>query len=216
MLEDQTLVACPNVKGDDVGDLYLYPEDAAEVSAAIKAAIYPTPLFVKIGYLPKAKLAEFVEKNADHIDGVVAINTISANLVNAEGKQSLPDAGATSRAEAGVSGWAIKARAQEVAKNLAALKKELYPSLTILAIGGVTEPQDVWDYLSIGVDGVESCTGAFLNPHLGLEVRFEKPNLLTFELEIFRKSLREVIRHPISPAQITVDRETRTVTLERD
>jgi hypothetical protein len=39
----------------------------------------------------------------------------------------------------------------------------------------VINPQDCRDYLDIGldigVDAVESCTGAFLNPCLGLELR---------------------------------------------
>lgn len=75
--------SCPNTPDDRVvGELYKSIETAAAVSRSLKSALGKTPLFVKIGYLPEAELALFVEHNKEHIDGIVAINTISASILN--------------------------------------------------------------------------------------------------------------------------------------
>lgn len=183
--------SCPNTPGDPAGEIYQAPKNARRVSVAMKEALDGTPLFVKIGYLPLPRLREFVELNAEFVDGIVAINTISAEIVEkgptkaqkildylralngVEGERyTFPGPG---RERAGISGWAIKARAHEVAKNLVDLKKEISTSpgkhFAILGLGGVLTPRDFYDRLAVGVDAVESCTGAFLDPYLGLKIR---------------------------------------------
>ena len=186
--------SCPNTPDDPAGEVYQAPKVARRISEAMREALGGTPLFVKIGYLPKPQLHEFVELNAEFINGIVAINTISAEILaerpqeaqtgkkileylralnHIEGrKYTFPGKG---RSRAGVSGWAIQARAQEIARNLVALRKEIPARsgkpLAILGVGGVLTPQDFFDRLEVGVDAVESCTGAFLNPHLGMEIR---------------------------------------------
>jgi len=187
--------SCPNTPVDRVGEIYQSPKAASLISEAIRGTIGNTPLFTKIGYLPKPVLREFVERNAKYIDGIVAINTISARIVpkpehvgtakkileyvralNQEDsdQQTFPGEG---RDKAGVSGWAIKARAREVAENLVLLRKEIRGRegnpLAILGVGGVLTAQDYFERLRTGVDAVETCTGAFLNPSIGLEIRSE-------------------------------------------
>jgi len=113
--------SCPNVSGDQNGELYHDPEDAAHISGLIKAEIGNTPLFVKIGYLPNPDLYKFVELNTA-IDGIVAINTISAVIKDHEGRQTFPDSSTSKRTAAGISGWCIKARAQEVGRSLVSIR----------------------------------------------------------------------------------------------
>jgi dihydroorotate dehydrogenase len=211
--------SCPNVPDDPVGEVYQDAKFAAEISGAIKKELGETPLFVKIGYLEEARLRDFLGHNGKWIDGIVAINTISAEVVDRDGKQTFPN-----RKTAGVSGWAIKKKAQEVARNLVELRphiaKELGKSLTIIGLGGVISAQDVSDYLKIGVDAVESCTGAFLNPNLGLDVRRDeqaekmKPSILGFGLELAGKVLKDIVLHPLSSSRIRIDRQTRRVAVE--
>jgi dihydroorotate dehydrogenase len=182
--------SCPNTPNDPAGEVYQAPSIARRVSIAMKEALEGTPLFVKIGYLTKPKLYEFVNANAEFVDGIVAINTISAEIVtrpvtgsaglfdyiralhHVENPHAFPDSG---RERAGVSGWAIKARAQEVAENLVTIRQEIGTSpkknFAILGLGGVLKPEDFRDRLAAGVDAVESCTGAFLDPYLGLKIR---------------------------------------------
>jgi dihydroorotate dehydrogenase (NAD+) catalytic subunit len=215
--------SCPNTPGDRAGDVYLYPEDAKPLSRALRDALGKTPLFVKIGYLPGPKLRTFLEYHSPFIDGIVAINTISAKVIDREGKPTFPGKG---RETAGVSGCAIKTKAQEVAKNLIALRQE-FPTrsgqpLTILGLGGVLTKQHVTEYLDdLGVDAVESCTGAFLNPHLGLDTRCDadaaknKPSRLAFELKVFTKFLQEVIKHPTKTSRIRANSNTGVIVVER-
>jgi dihydroorotate dehydrogenase len=219
--------SCPNVSGDPNGELYHFPEEASNISKQLKAEIGDTPLFVKIGYLPEPSLRQFVEKCNTSIDGIVAINTISAPVVDQNGRQTFPNGENGSRANAGISGWCIKERAQEVASNLVSIRKDLYATgrkkpLTILGVGGVIDRADCFEYLdTIGVDGVESCTGAFLNPYLGLDVRLDegasrrKVSAVAFGANTIGKFFEDVFLNPSAPPGLRIDTKTRRVTVER-
>jgi dihydroorotate dehydrogenase (NAD+) catalytic subunit len=214
--------SCPNVIGDRNGELYHVPLLSGRISKRLKAEIGKTPLFVKIGYLPEGELRHFAEANTE-IDGIVAINTISAPVVDENGNQTFPN-----RAKAGISGWCIKARAQEVARNLVSIRKDLYAAgrktpLTLLGVGGVIDRADCFEYLdSIGVDGVESCTGAFLNPYLGLDVRLDeeasrqKVSAVAFGAKIVGKFFEDVFLNPSRPPGLRIDTRTRRVTVDRE
>jgi dihydroorotate dehydrogenase len=210
--------SCPNTLTDLAKEVYKSERISARISSAMKEALDGTPLFVKIGYLSKTELHRFVESNAPFIDGVVAINTIAAEVLDKEGKPIFPLDG---RRLAGISGWAIRARAQEVARNLVDLRRYLGKNFTILGLGGALTKQDCFDYLNIGVDGVETCTGAFLNPFIGLETRFDKeafanrPSQLRFGANVVGKILEEVFFHPRRNSTITFDTENRAITIKR-
>jgi dihydroorotate dehydrogenase (NAD+) catalytic subunit len=177
-------LSCPNVQGDEVGELYHFPEKSALVAKAIKGALADAfgenapPLFLKIGYLKEDQLAEFAKGTFNYIDGITAINTISAKIVSDDGTAAFPfnrDPG--DRDTAGVSGWAIQSAAKEVISNLAKLRdsyeQECGRRLTILGVGGVITSQDYFEYKALGADGVETCTSAFINPYFALELRAE-------------------------------------------
>ena len=137
-----------------------------------------------------------------------------------DGKQTFPG---SARREAGISGWAIKARAQEVSRVLVQLRekvaKQTGKQLTIMGLGGILSAADFWEYLKIGVDAAESCTGAFLNPHLGLELRLDskalenKRNALTFEFEVMKNFFSEVFQYPTKPSRLMVDRKNKRVAI---
>lgn len=212
--------SCPNVPGEHkVGLVYQSPTLSAKISEAMQEVLQQgrskTPLFVKIGYLPGPELRQFVHANAKFINGVVAINTITAKVIDKKGEDTFPG-----RPEAGISGWAIKPLAQEVARNLVALREAVFNDhdkhLTIVGVGGVLTKHDCSEYLDdIGVDAVESCTGAFLNPYLGLEVRAakERPSRVEFEFKVIGTFLEDVFLHPTRPSHIKVNRETRGVAI---
>jgi dihydroorotate dehydrogenase (NAD+) catalytic subunit len=212
--------SCPNVPGDPIGEVYQKPEFAGRISRAIKKAIGPTPLFIKIGYLALPQLQAFLQHNAEWIDGLVAINTISTNVVDDKGSETFPG-----RPRAGISGWAIKARAHEVARSLVTLRPEIERSFSkrfaLLGVGGVITAQDVDDFLAIGVDAVESCTGAFLNPLLGLDVRLDREALkgqssrFSLEFRFLKQFLDEIFRHPTKTSHIKVDEASGTISVER-
>lgn len=176
--------SCPNTKGEFAGLVYKHPEFAARIAKEVQEALRPTKtgLFVKIGYLAEKELAKFVFATAPFIDGIVAINTISAKIKTPNNKNVFPDnkklKKLINREEAGVSGWAIQQYAEEVARNLVKLRaevtKEHNKEITILSVGGVLNNNDFRKRLQTGVDGVEICTGAFLNPHIALQIRLDE------------------------------------------
>lgn len=169
-------IACPNTREDRAGDVYQDPALSGHVCKALYDALQGTPLFIKIGYLPEAGLRGLLDTTRKYIRGVVAINTISVAVLDNEGNQCFPGTG---RRPAGISGAAIKKRAQEVVRNLVRIREDSQGDrFDILAVGGVLGRQDADEYLdAIKADVVESATGAFLNPNLGLEVRLDQEKL---------------------------------------
>ena len=222
--------SCPNVHGDPMGEIYKAATISGRISRAVKTALGDTPFFVKIGYLAKPELRAFIAANAQWIDGIVAINTITAPVINERGTATfLPNLSFSPpivRETAGISGWAIKARAQEVARNLVELRpkvlRDFKKRLVILGLGGVLTAQDVYDYLdTIGVDAVESCTGAFLNPLLGLHARLDvealkkRPSRLAFELKYIKDFLEELFSSSSADSRIRIDPSSRIIAVER-
>jgi len=167
--------SCPNTR-ERVGEIYKYPPDAEAIARAVRKAVGATPIFVKIGYLDDVNLADLFQRLAPLVDGIVAINTMSARVtvapqtLGAEGKNVFPD-----RKVAGVSGWPVQRAAQRMAVQLARLRDEFARcesrKLTLLGLGGVMSREDFDDRLKTGVDAVQVCTGAYLNPLLGFEIR---------------------------------------------
>ena len=159
--------SCPNTPGNP--DIYQDPEMSARISKAMYEALRPTPVVMKIGYLPHQRLREIVSANIGWVQGIVAINSISAPVKDSRGGPFFGE----NRPRAGVSGAAIKPWAMEMARNLADLKSQgkWGDDKIVLAVGGVTTPGDVGEYLGLGVDGVLSCTGTYANPRLAMEAR---------------------------------------------
>jgi dihydroorotate dehydrogenase len=159
--------SCPNTKNHKTGDIYNSPSFAREIAHAVKKAT-KLPVFAKIGFLPKANLKLFVRETTGCIDGIVAINTVSAQIDDSIGEPVFPG-----RPTAGLSGWVIKDVAQEVACNLVEIRSELglTDDLALLGLGGVMTVGDFWERLNTGVNAVGICTGAFADPLLGLKIR---------------------------------------------
>jgi dihydroorotate dehydrogenase (NAD+) catalytic subunit len=161
--------SCPNVPGHQEGSLYTSPSDAASIARAVHQATKDRP-FVKTGYLPYHQLTELVHACQANVKGYTAINTVSAHISDRQRHDIFPPSPVV-RSSAGISGTAIKQLALEVVEGLATLRDKEHLEYDILAVGGVTSKQDVDRYLIAGADGVQSCTGAFINPELALDVR---------------------------------------------
>jgi dihydroorotate dehydrogenase (NAD+) catalytic subunit len=167
--------SCPNTPGEQAGQIYHDPELAGRICAEVKRQALPGfPLLVKIGYLERQPLVEFVRQTQRHVQGIVAINTISMPVNATDGTELFPG-----RREAGISGPAIRRWARQTVADLVEVREEegTTDDLAVIAVGGVTSPRDVYDYLNIGADAVESCTGAYLNPNLAIEARAEWASL---------------------------------------
>jgi len=170
--------SCPNTRGEFSGEVYQQPKVAAHIARAVREALAPrrTPIFMKIGYLPRPALAELVMAAAPYVNGVVAINTVSAIVRARNGAEAFPSSGLPGdRQRAGVSGWAIRHLSREIAENLLDLKQVYFAEsgkkLTLVSSGGVTTKEEFYNRLEMGIDAAAVCTAAFLNPLIGLEIR---------------------------------------------
>ena len=161
--------SCPNV-----GKEGLICNDV-ETSRAILEAINPvrgnTPLLVKIGYFAQddSTLGQLLDAIHEHANGVAAINTIQAKVTDKEGHQILP--GSPVRMMSGICGAAIRWAGLEMAERIMEVKnRKAWKDFVVIGVGGVTTPNDFKRYMNLGVNAVQSATGAMWNPHLAIDI----------------------------------------------
>jgi dihydroorotate dehydrogenase len=166
-------LSCPN---EGTANLLCFDTDRSKiVVGAIKDEIGDTPLIAKIGYFTSdAELERFASEVGSIVDGISAINTIAAEIVDRDGKQALPGEG---RSRSGVCGHSIKWAGLEMVGRLKKLREKLGLSYTIVGVGGVTTPEDFDEYIKAGADFVMSATGAMWDPYLAKEIKERSLNL---------------------------------------
>lgn len=160
-------LSCPN---EGTTHLLCFDIDrSVEIAEAIKQEIGNTPLILKMAYFANEnELREFIKRVGKTADGLSAINTIPAPIVDKDGKQVLPGEG---RLRSGVCGHAIKWAGVDMVKRLKKHREKLDTSYTIIGVGGVTVPEDYDEYRKGGADVVQSATGAMWNPYLAQEIK---------------------------------------------
>jgi dihydroorotate dehydrogenase (NAD+) catalytic subunit len=158
--------SCPNVS-DQTASIFMLPEVAYDIAHEVKQTT-KIPVFIKIGHLQDVALRALINAVSPAIDGIVAINTIPASVVDQCGQPMFPG-----RPGGGVSGWGIRSIAQEVAIKLVKIRDEIGrgDTLCLLGVGGVMTPDDFKSRLDTGVNAVEICTGAFLDSMIGFKIR---------------------------------------------
>lgn len=140
----------------------------ARLAQAMKNQVGNTPLLLKLAYFESDhELQQLVETAGKVVDGFVAINTISAQVVDKNGNQALPGEG---RAISGVCGAGIKWAGLEMVKRLKRLRSQLNLNYAVVGVGGVMTTEDYQEYQQLGPDAVMSATGAMWNPNLAQEV----------------------------------------------
>ena len=160
-------LSCPN---EGTNNLLCYDtERSVKVAKAIKEIIGDIPLIIKIGYFKDDEaLKDFVKQIGNVVQGISAINTIAAEIIDENRKQALPGEG---RLRSGVCGASIKWAGLEMVKKLKILREEFNYSYTIVGVGGVMHVGDYEEYRNAGADIVMSATGAMWNPLLAQEVK---------------------------------------------
>ena len=160
-------LSCPN---EGTGHLLCYDTQRSKtILAAIKNEIGDLPLCIKIGYFKdQEQLTHFIKEVGNLVQGISAINTIPAKIVDEQGQQALPGTG---RERSGVCGQPIKWAGLAMVQKLAALRQELDLPFTIIGVGGVTRAEDYRAYTHAGADLVMSATGAMWHPALAREIK---------------------------------------------
>lgn len=160
-------LSCPN---EGTAHLLCYDtERSKKIVNAIKDEIGNTPLLIKIGYFSDhTQLQKFVSAVGKTVQGISAINTLPAKIVDEKGNQALPGQG---RERSGVCGHPIQWAGIDMVQRLSTLKQALQLSYSIIGVGGVTISEDFYHYRKSGADGVMSATGAMWNPNLAKDIK---------------------------------------------
>lgn len=160
-------LSCPNVGNEG---LVCYNLEVTEkIARGIRKAIGNTPLVLKIGYYrDERQLRKFAEIANDYANDIAAINTLQGTIIDKKGNQALPG---NNRLKSGVCGAGIKWAGLDMVKRLDALRRKKKYRFSITGVGGVTTPQDYFQYRRAGADAVMSATGAMWNPRLALDIK---------------------------------------------
>lgn len=157
-------LSCPNVATGE-GSIFTDPSVSSTISKAVKKAIGAVPLIIKIGYLLNEEtLAAMVKSNAPYIAAISGLNTLSFEVINADGTSALPG-----RLRSGVCGSAIRGCAMQQARRLVALRQKGKYDFAIVGVGGVMTTDHIRQFLNLGIDAVMSATGAMWNPQMAYQ-----------------------------------------------
>ncbi len=155
--------SCPNVATKE-GTIGCDPEQVQSFSSALVKALGPTPLIIKVGTYASPELMRevFIAAAKAGVRAISGINTIKARIVDSSGGTPLgPD-----RPHSGVCGNAIRDAALNFITNAAAINQQEKLDLTLIGVGGITEPEHFQLFLDSGADVAMSATGMMWNPYL--------------------------------------------------
>ncbi len=164
--------SCPNVQSGE-GSLYQSPEAVRIITSAMRKSLGNVPLILKMGYLADDNLVLEVMREAvqNGASALSAINTIPAKVLTADGQQALPGEG---RLTSGICGATLKPAGLAMARKLKEARRTLglkAEDLALIGVGGVMIAEDALEYFDLGLDGVQSGTGAMWNPLLAAEFK---------------------------------------------
>lgn len=160
-------LSCPNIGNEG---LVCYNLDVTEKACdAIRNVIGNTPFIIKVGYYKNdSELLGLCKIASKYVDGISAINTLQAEIIDKNGKQALPG---KNRNKSGVCGATIKWAGLEMVEKLKSIKEKQGYDFSIEGVGGVTKAEDYYEYREKGADSVMSATGAMWNPYLAQEIK---------------------------------------------
>ena len=160
-------LSCPN---EGTANLLCFDvERARRVVERIREEIGSLKMMVKAAYFrDEERLRAFVREVGPVVDGIVAINTLPAKILDANGVQALPGEG---RLSSGVCGRSIRWAGLEMSKRLAELREGMGLKFSIIGVGGLSDANDYRAYREAGADGAMMATAAMWNPRLAQEIK---------------------------------------------
>jgi len=160
-------LSCPN---EGTANLLCFDVDRARrVVERIREEIGSLPLMVKAAYFrDEERLRSFVREVGPLVDAIVAINTLPAKILDANGAQALPGEG---RLSSGVCGRSIRWAGLEMVGRLKRNRDELGLRFSIVGVGGLSDAADYQAYIAAGADAAMTATAAMWNPRLAQEIK---------------------------------------------
>ncbi len=144
-------ISCPNVKAGGI-QFGTDPEMAYNLTKAVYE-VSEVPVYVKLS--PNVtSVVDMAMAIKDVCDGITMINTLVGMRLDRDGQPII------SNITGGLSGPAVK----PVALNMVYQVKKALPDMPVIAMGGITDVQDVIDFISVGADAVAVGTANFTDP----------------------------------------------------
>jgi dihydroorotate dehydrogenase len=160
-------LSCPN---EGTANLLCFDVDRARrVVERIREEIGTHSLMIKIAYFrDEDRLRQLVREVGPLVDAIVAINTLPARILDANGAQALPGEG---RLSSGVCGRSIRWAGLEMTRRLAKLREEMGLKFAIVGVGGLSDAADFTAYRAAGADAAMTATAAMWNPQLAQQIK---------------------------------------------
>jgi dihydroorotate dehydrogenase (NAD+) catalytic subunit len=155
-------VSCPNESG---APIYTDLKALGETLDAAAVALQDFPevrLIVKLGLLDPSNILAVVERVAQRAQGISAINTLSANIIDSHGQRAL----GSGAEHGGICGQVIRASALRSMQQLSSARRALgldKNQFALIGVGGCFTYEHVRAFLEAGADVVHSATGAMWN-----------------------------------------------------
>ncbi|QQD85774.1 dihydroorotate dehydrogenase [Jeotgalicoccus sp. ATCC 8456] len=150
-------ISCPNVKEGGI-QFGTDPKTAKELTRAVKE-VSEKPVYVKLS--PNVtSIVDMAKSVSEYADGLTMINTLVGMKLDSNGKPLL------NNKTGGLSGPAIK----PVAINMVYQVRQALPDIPIIAMGGISNVDDIIDFISVGADAVAIGTMNFTNPFICKEL----------------------------------------------
>src|SRR5690606_13978962 len=130
-------LSCPN---EGTGALVCFDTPlVARIADAVRERVGDLPVVLKIAYFrDDAALAGLVRAVASIVDGIAAVNTLPARLVDESGRRALPGPG---REVAGVCGSSIRWAGLDMTRRLARHRDDDGREWAVIGVGGVLTAQ---------------------------------------------------------------------------
>ena len=160
-------LSCPNVCTAE-GSLYHDPGASRLVADAVRSAIGSRPLLLKVGRIAEsARLESFLRAVHPLVDGITLVNGVTRPVLEADGT---PVFGSAFR-NAGVLGRSIHEISVASVRQARQILLRHRWRLGLFAVGGVSTPRDIDDFLQAGADAVLAGSAPMYHPLLACEYK---------------------------------------------
>jgi dihydroorotate dehydrogenase len=163
--------SCPNVDKKR-GSLYTDPEVVYELGHLLSRAIHPIPLIIKVGLFKNEEQMRdvFISAANAKIKAISGLNSVSMQVVDEKGGPAL----GIERPTSGICGGTIRNCALDFIKKAFKINNEEKLGLTLIGVGGITQPDHFDQFLDMGADVAMSATGMMWDPYLAARYHQQK------------------------------------------
>jgi dihydroorotate dehydrogenase len=158
--------SCPNVCSAE-GSIYTDPEFSRMITQTIREAIGSKPLLLKVGHYKDLQLMrEFLMAVNGVANGITLVNAISRPVLYRDGKPAFGE----KYVRAGVLGRAIHGPCVQSVGAASTIIRENKLSLSIAAVGGVSQASDAKDFIDAGAQAVMLGSSPMYLPDIATEL----------------------------------------------